>query len=237
MDGMTISTPAEAARPLASDGRSGTWSSASMVSMDLPALADRREQEAEESLLAALRAGDEQAYHELVAGHGGRLLAVCRRFLGNEEDARDALQDAFFHAFRALPRFAGHCRIGTWLHRIAVNTALMKLRSRRSKPEEPIEPLLPTFVEDGHQTTPAADWLEPFELLLRRENCERVRQSIAALPTTYRTVLLLRDIEELGTAEVGELLGISQNAVKIRLHRARQALRELLDPHFRKATV
>ncbi len=163
------------------------------------------------------------------------MLAVARRMLRHEEEARDAVQEAFVLAFRGLPRFEGQSRLGTWLHRIVVNAALMKLRRRRAHPEESIEPLLPTFLDDGHSTTSYSDWPESADRMLERaEVRERVRASIDRLPATYRTVLLLRDIEELDTGEVAEALGISANAVKIRLHRARQALRELLDPHLRQ---
>ncbi|MEO8195371.1 MAG: sigma-70 family RNA polymerase sigma factor [Thermoanaerobaculia bacterium] len=189
----------------------------------------------ERSLLAALRAGDDRAYERLVSEHGGRMLAVARRMLRNDEEAQDALQEAFVLAFRGLPRFEGHSRLSTWLHRIVVNASLMKLRSRRARPEESIEPLLPTFMEDGHSTHAYGEWPEvPDRVLERSEVCGLVRASIDRLPPTYRTVLLLRDIEELDTGEVAEQLGISANAVKIRLHRARQALRELLDPHLRQ---
>lgn len=186
--------------------------------------------------LAALRAGDDRAYHTLVMSFGPRLLAVARRFFRNEEDARDALQDAFIQAFRALPQFEGHCQLGTWLHRIVVNSALMKLRSQRSRPEESIEPLLPRFGEDGHAADPAVDWEEPGTLLERKNLRQLVRESIDRLPENHRTVLLLRDIEELDTAETAAALGITENAVKVRLHRARQALRELLDPMLRPTT-
>lgn len=191
--------------------------------------------EAEErALLAALRGGDDRAYERLVSEHGGRMLAVARRMLRNEEEARDALQEAFVLAFRGLPRFAGESRLGTWLHRIVVNAALMKLRRQRSRPEESIEELLPAFLEDGHAAHSYSDWPESADRLLEREEVrQRVRASIDRLPVTYRTVLLLRDIEELDTGEVANALGISPNAVKVRLHRARQALRELLDPHLR----
>ena len=189
----------------------------------------------EQTLLAALRGGDDRAYERLVNEHGGRMLAVARRMLRNDEEARDALQEAFLLAFRGLPRFAGQSRLGTWLHRIVVNASLMKLRSRRAHPEESIEPLLPTFLDDGHSAVSYGDWPESADLLLERSEIrERVRSSIDRLPDTYRTVLLLRDIEELDTPEVAEALGISPNAVKIRLHRARQALRELLDPQLRQ---
>jgi RNA polymerase sigma-70 factor (ECF subfamily) len=185
--------------------------------------------------LAALRAGDDRAYERLVVEQGGRLLAVARRFLRNEEDARDCLQECFVQAFRGLPRFEGHARLSTWLHRIVVNAALMKLRSRRAHPEEPIEPLLPSFHEDGHSTVAYRDWSPSAEELLERaEVRDLVRAAIERLPETYRTVVILRDFEELDTAEVAELLGVTANAVKIRLHRARQALRQLLDVQLRE---
>jgi RNA polymerase sigma-70 factor (ECF subfamily) len=192
----------------------------------------------EESLLAALRAGEESAYHRLVVEYGGRMLSVSRRFLRNEEDARDALQDAFVQAWKGLPRFQGHCALGTWLHRIVVNSSLMRLRTRKTHPEESIEPLLPQFLEDGHAVNPSVQWPEPCDRLLEREEVRAlVRQAIDRLPETYRTVLLMRDIEEMDTAEAAEALGITENAVKVRLHRARQALRELVDPSRRKGVA
>jgi len=193
------------------------------------------ESPAEAALVARLRAGEEAAFAELVKAQGGRLLAVAQRMLRNEEDARDAVQDAFLSAFRALDRFDGAARLSTWLHRIVVNAALMKLRTRRRKPESSIEELLPTFLEDGHAAQPSVPWRDASEGELdRRETRELVRRSIDALPETYRTILLLRDVEELDTGEAARLLGVTTNAAKTRLHRARQALRALLDPHLRE---
>lgn len=190
----------------------------------------------DKALLVRLRAGEEAAYEELVRAHGGRLLAVARRFLRSEEDARDAVQDAFLSAFRGVEGFEGNARISTWLHRIVVNAALMKLRTRRRKPEEPIDALLPTFVEDGHMARPASPWrseaLDPVE---RSQLASVMAEAIESLPDSYRNVLLLRDIEELDTEETAQAMGISPGAVKTRLHRARQALRGLLEPHLREA--
>jgi RNA polymerase sigma-70 factor (ECF subfamily) len=194
----------------------------------------------ETALLAGLRTGDQAAYEQLVRTYSGRLLAVTRRLLRSEEEAKDALQDAFLSAFRALHTFEEGSLLSTWLHRIAVNAALMKLRTRRRKPEDSIEDLLPKYREDGHREdghlgNPTKPWKAPDVLLERQETRVLVRGCIDRLPERYRTVLLLRDIEELDTEEVAHLIGISPNAVKIRLHRARQALRTLLDPHFREA--
>ena len=188
----------------------------------------------ERAMVERLRAGDELAFELLIRRYGGRMLAVARRFLRDEEDARDAVQEAFISAVRGLDRFEGEAQLGTWLHRIVVNAALMKVRARKRKPEEPIEALLPVYQEDGHPVEPFRSWAEPADAAMeRREVRAIVRRCIDRLPETYRTVLLLRDIEGLDTEETAKVLGITPNAVKIRLHRARQALRTLLDPHFR----
>jgi RNA polymerase sigma-70 factor, ECF subfamily len=189
----------------------------------------------ERALLLGLRSGDEGAYRRMVCEYGGRMLAVSRRFMRNEEDARDAVQDAFLQAFRGLPAFGGQSALGTWLHKIVVNACLMRLRRAKSRPEEPIEPLLPRFLNDGHPASPAVQWPEPCDRLAERSEVrDLVRASIGRLPERYRTVLLLRDIEEMDTAAAAAALGVTENAVKVRLHRARQALRELLDPALRK---
>jgi RNA polymerase sigma-70 factor, ECF subfamily len=185
------------------------------------------------ALVARLRDGDAEAFEELVREHGGRMLATARRFVVAEDDARDVLQESFLAAFRAIDGFAGAARLSTWLHRIVVNTALMRLRSRRRRREEPIDGLLPRFEEDGHWVEPPALWDAPTDDLVEREETRRtVRKAIERLPINYRTVLLLREIEELDTDETAALLGVTPNAVKTRLHRARQALRTLLEREF-----
>jgi RNA polymerase sigma-70 factor (ECF subfamily) len=183
----------------------------------------------EPALVARLRAGEESAFEDLVRSNSGRLLATARRLLHNEEDARDAVQSAFIRAFQSLGRFREESRLSTWLHRILVNEALMKLRSRKGK-EESIDDLLPSFQEDGHQVRETADWSDLADKALERaETAEMVNRLIGQLPESYRIILVLRDIEGMSNAEIAEMLGISTNLVKVRLHRARQALRTLLE--------
>ena len=192
----------------------------------------------ETALIARLRAGDPDAFSQVVRTFGGRLLAVARRFVRTEEDAQDVVQSAYLNAFRSIDRFEGSSQLSTWLHRIVVNTALMKLRSRRRRPEESIEDLLPAFQEDGHHVEQFSDWNIPAdELLERREAQAAVRACIEQLPDNYRSVLLLRDIEELSTQEVAATLGMTPTAVKVRLHRARQALSTLLRREFARPAV
>jgi len=182
------------------------------------------------ALVVQLRAGDPHAFEALVRQYGGRMLATARRMMTVEDDARDVVQEAFLSAFRSIQSFEGTAKLSTWLHRIVVNAGLMKLRSRRRRPEESIDDLLPHFDEDGHFAEPAAAWdTESVALLERRETRTLVRRAIDRLPENYRTVLVLRDIEELDTEETAARLGIMPNAVKTRLHRARQALRTLLE--------
>ena len=189
--------------------------------------------DAEACLLARLREGDPQAYEQLVRDYAARMLAVARRFLHNDADAGDAVQDAFLSAFKAIGGFTGGASLGTWLHSIVVRAALMKLRTRRRRPEQAIEDLLPQYTPDGHRVQPGPGWGQAVDQLAELgENRVLVRQCIEQLPAQYRTVLLLRDIEEYDTEETAKLLGINANAVKTRLHRARQALRTLLDPYF-----
>lgn len=194
---------------------------------------DARSAVTDDELLAALRRGEEWAFETMIRVFGGRLLAVARRFVKNEEDARDVLQSSYLSAFRSLAGFEGTAQLSTWLHRIVVNTALMRLRSSRRKPEESIDALLPAFQEDGHHVEQFSDWSAPADRLLeQKETRATVRGCIEQLPESYRTVLLLRDIEELSTQEVAEMLTMTTTAVKVRLHRARQALSTLLRREF-----
>ena len=189
---------------------------------------ERRESDAE--LVARLQRGDASAFEPIVRAHGGRLLSVARRFLGNDEDAQDAVQDAFIRAYKAIHTFEARAQLSTWLHRIVVNTALMKLRERRRRPTESIDELLPAYTTDGHQAVASRDWSDA--VLERKETAAIVREAIERLPDQYREVLLLRDLEEKDTAEAAELLGTTSSVVKVRLHRARQALRTLLAREF-----
>jgi RNA polymerase sigma-70 factor, ECF subfamily len=192
----------------------------------------------EARLVERLRAGDDEAYEELVRRFGARLLATARNFLPRTEDAQDAVQDAFLSAFRSFDRFRGGCRLSTWLHRIVINAALMKLRGASRRPETPIEDYLPRFDETGHHAAPVEEWtVSPEGALLSRETSERVRAAIEALPVSYRAVLILRDIEERSTEETAEILSVTRTAVKVRLHRARLALRTLLVPVFAATSV
>ena len=188
---------------------------------------------AEAGLVAGLRSGDAKAFEQMVRSYGPRLLAVARRIVPSEEDARDCLQETFLAAHCSIEAFEDRSRLGAWLHRIVTNAALMKLRARRARPEEPIDSFQATYdrysFREGPRRTNA---LTPEELLQRSDTSKAVRQALERLPESYRTVLLLRDIEGYDTRETAVFLETSEGAVKVRLHRARTALKELLGPLF-----
>ena len=188
-----------------------------------------------DDLLGLVRAGDKLAVERFIRLHAPWMLAVARRLLKDEGLAEDCVQESLLSALRSLDRFEQRSEVKTWLHRIVVNYCLMKMRSAVRAQEQPIDQLLPQFDANGGRIQ--APWSEPVapdEALEQHQMCATVRAKIAELPDSYRIVLLLRDIEELSTEEVAGLLGLSGAAVKVRLHRARSALKKLIEPILRR---
>lgn len=192
----------------------------------------------ETALIEGLRAGTDEAFDALVSLHGEHLFRVADRILRNPDEAKDCLQDALVSAFRSIAKFEARSSLKTWIHRIVVNHALMRLRARGRKSESGIDELLPEFDSDDCRIE--APWLapEPVEQLLqRRELRETVRRAIDSLPESARLVLVLRDIEGYDTDETAALLETTPGAVKTRLHRARSALKRLLEPMLEKEAM
>ncbi len=168
---------------------------------------------------------------QLVRENISWMLALAERLMGERSAAEDVVQDAFMVAFRGLAKFEGRSTLRTWLHRITVNTSLDHLRRIKRRAEQTIDPLLPEF--DRHECRVEAPWssLLPLSAVLENEELRmQVNTAVATLPESYRTVFLLRDVEGYDTDEVATLVGISQANVKVRLHRARAALKKLLEP-------
>ena len=170
----------------------------------------------------------------LVRENIGWMLALAERLLRDRALAEDAVQEAFIAAFRGLDDFEGRSTLRTWLHRITVNASLTKLRQQKRRAEQPLDDYLPEFdqfdcrVELPWSTLPSLqDVVEKDELRRRISEC------VDRLPDGYRTILRLRDFEGYDTAEVADLLQISEANVKVRLHRARSALKKLLEPILR----
>ena len=180
--------------------------------------------------LARLRSTNHAACELLVQEYSGRLLAVARRMLRSEEDAADAVQDAFLAAFVSLHRFRGQAQVSTWLHRIVVNQCLMKLRSQKRRATQSLDALGSDFDELNGSAQFVAPWCDEVAAQLdQAESRAAVRRCIQQLSEDYREILILRDIEEFDTDQTAALLGLSRSAAKTRLHRARQALRAALE--------
>jgi RNA polymerase sigma-70 factor, ECF subfamily len=190
-------------------------------------------QSTDDTLFERLRAGDGAALEPLMAQFASRAYRVASGICASSSDAEEVVQDVFLTLFRKAASFEGRASLGTWIYRITVNASLNKRRGKRARVEEPLENYLPTYREDGHRDGDRsfllADWSQmPDEALLSREGREVVRAAVDRLPDHYRAVLLLRDVEELASDAVAEILGESVASVKSRLHRARMALREML---------
>ena len=185
----------------------------------------------DEALAARAAAGDEPAFEDLVIRYQARVFRLARRLTGEDGDAQDALQETFLQAYRGLGAFRGHARFSTWLYRIATNAALMQRRARQRRPAESLEAYLPRFDAAGqHAATPAALQApcRVEEVMDRRLLAEKARAGIERLPDLYREAFVLRDLEELPTSEVAEVLGLEPAAVRQRVHRARLMLRGYL---------
>ena len=171
---------------------------------------------------------------ELVRSNIGWMLALAERLLRDRALAEDVVQESFVRAFEGLAGFEGRSSIESWLHRITVNSALSKLRQLKRLAEQSIDEHLPEFDRfDCRVETPWTRLASVEEIIESDDKRRRVYETIGQLPDAYRVVLQLRDIEEYDTREVATLLGISESNVKVRLHRARAALKKLLEPILR----
>src|SRR5215468_231585 len=184
-------------------------------------------------LIERLREGDSAALEVLMDRYASRVYRVARGITRTDADAEEVVQDVFLTMARKIDSFEGRAALGTWIYRIAANAALLKRRGRRAELEVSLEEHFPTFKEDGHREGPRpyllADWSQtPEAELLEGEARAVLARAIDQLPESYRAVLILRDVEDLSTEEVTEILGESISTVKSRLHRARMALREQL---------
>ena len=190
--------------------------------------------ENETTLVAEARGGSEGAFTTLLRQYDRNIYRLALNITGNQEDAEDVMQDAFLKAYTHLDRFQGNSRFYTWLVRIAVNEALMKLRKRRGDRtvslDEPVRTenndLMPREVEDWGD--------DPEERYAKEEVQQIVSKAIEGLDPQFRVVVALRDVEDFSTEETAELLGLSVPAVKSRLLRGRLKLREKLNPYFKR---
>ncbi len=197
-------------------------------SRPLPRDADDKE------LIDRILGRDDQAAEVLVRRHAGWMLVLAERYTNDRALAEDCVQEAFSNAFNRLGSFERKSSLKTWLHRIVVNQALMKLRGRRARNEIGLDSLQPEFdANDCRIEEPWKRILTPEQILTEDRLRSVVLKKIDELPASYRNVLYLRDIEEMTTREAAEALDLSEANVKVRLHRARAALKRLLEPLLR----
>jgi RNA polymerase sigma-70 factor, ECF subfamily len=185
------------------------------------------------ALVQAAKAGDVSAFEQLVKRYDRNVFRIAQHITQNREDAEDVVQDAFLKAYENLEQFQGQSKFYTWLVRIAVNEALMKLRRRR--PERMVSLDEEVKTEEDSIPREVADWSpNPEQLYSQSELRDILSKTIQGLPPSFRTVFVLRDVEGLSTEETAEALDLSIPAVKSRLLRARLQLRERLNRYFKK---
>ena len=179
-------------------------------------------------IVERVRNGDTEAFEVLVRNHGRRVYRSLLGIVGSPEEAEDALQDAFFKAFQHLPHFEGRSRFSTWLVRIAINTGLQRVRSRKEfdRLDEEDEEFRPRNIQAWNET--------PEDFYSREELRKLVEKEVMKLPVKYRVALMLRDLEELSTEEAAAALGLSIPGLKARVLRGRLMLRESMVQYFSK---
>jgi len=184
--------------------------------------------------LEALLAGDEKAFEQLVIQESPRLFRVIVRILGDDDEAQSILQETFLQAFQRMDTFRRESKLTTWLYAIGINLARASLRKSRrlsSLEDQEVERMQPSFSRGMFVDSPV-EW-DPGKMAELSDRQQLVRKAIEQLPEDYKAIVILRDIEEYSTDDVAKMLDISSGAVRVRLHRARGALRKLLDSHFR----
>jgi RNA polymerase sigma-70 factor (ECF subfamily) len=192
----------------------------------------------DESLIARAKGGDFEAFETLIARYDDKVYRLAFRFVRNETEAKEIVQDTLLSVWRKLDSFKGDSQFGSWLFRVTANAALMRLRSQRRHAEVSTEELPPGFLDNnqsayGQMLSHGENWSRrPDEELQSEELRRQIQTAVDALPEIYRTVFLVRDVDGLSTEETAEALGLSIPTVKTRLHRARMALRDAIGGHF-----
>jgi RNA polymerase sigma-70 factor (ECF subfamily) len=183
-------------------------------------------------LIASILAGERDKFHDLIRPYERQVYLTAFSVVKNEAEAEDIVQEAVLRAYRKLASFRGESKFGTWLMAITLNEARLRLRRDKSAATDSLD----DRAEDERDVTPAVliDWREvPLAALERGEIRALLQDAIAALPESYREIVILRDVEEMNVSETAQALGISISLVKVRLHRARLMLQKFLAPRLR----
>lgn len=200
--------------------------------MTTPQVRAEAQQEREAALIAAILAGEREKFHDLIRPYERQVYLTSLSLVKDEAEAEDVAQEAILRAYRKLASFRGDAKFSTWLIAITLNEARTRLREEKRAALDSLE----NQIEKEGDYTPAVltDWREvPSDALERKEICALIQQAVAALPDTFREVVILRDMEELSVRDTAQALGISISLVKVRLHRARLLLQKQLAPQLK----
>jgi RNA polymerase sigma-70 factor (ECF subfamily) len=197
-------------------------------------MSEQTDVDLDKELLTQAQGGDLPAFEALVERNRDKVYSVALRMTRSEADAAEIVQETFLSAYQHLPDFRGEAAFGSWVHRIAANHALMRLRHRGVVQAAEDDLKSPEFNERGSFTEyPASDWSRRAdEKVLDAELGQAIQQAVDRLPNEYREVFVLRDLEGLSYEQIGEITGDSVPAIKSRLHRARLAMRDTIDRFY-----
>lgn len=180
-----------------------------------------------------LKAGDLSVFPEFVRRYENKVYRLALKISKNEHDAQDIIQDVFLTIHRKIGTFQERSSFSSWLYRITTNSALMKLRRRKTRRTESLEDHMPRFSEDGMHLLPVPNWaVQPDDILLNEETRGVIRSAIDSLPEKYRIPFILQNFEDMSLKEIGSIMNLKISTVKIRLHRARLFLRDKLSNYY-----
>lgn len=190
--------------------------------------------EDERLLIQRLKAGDQKAFEAIFSRYVNRVYRQAFKLVGNEADAEDVVQEVFLLVYRKAQSFLGKSGFSTWLYRLTANAALTKLRQRKREKEVSLDEYLPKFRKDGHHLVrPVVDWTQDIDKVVAiKEYSQIIKEAMEQLSPMDKAVVMMSDMEEMSNPEISETLGISVQAVKARLHRARLFLRGKFTAHL-----
>ena len=183
------------------------------------------ENQADVGLIAACQQGDPRSFRRVFEIYRDRVYALCRHMAGNDEDAEDLTQESFVWAFKNIGSFRAEAAFGTWLYRIASNRCLAELRKRRPQFQS-------VEMAEKNNVVPLTSGVNPEDLMVRKELIQRAETAVAALPEQQRLVFVLGTQMGMRYREIGEIVGCSEDAIKVRIHRARKRVRDAMKPYL-----
>lgn len=192
----------------------------------VPGVREHRPDDEDRLLVKRVKAGDQQAFESLYRRYVSTVYRQASKLVGNAEEAEEIVQEVFLTIYQKAKTFRGDSAFSTWLYRLTLNTALMKLRRRKRSKEIALDDYLPRYQEDGHHLRPVVDWSQNPEGHLGTAEVQRtLQEALDQLPPVDKAVVVLSDLDGLANREIGKALGLTVPAVKSRLHRARLFLR------------